>query len=109
MSGTVRDERRGSDQRRSGGPSRVRDEERAGGDGQRSASRTPGPAAVEERLRRRDRALGWTLFGLLLLGMAVLAGLTLIALPLMVIAFPLTLGAIAGILLIGWWRRRRTG
>lgn len=41
--------------------------------------------------------------------MAVLAGLTLIALPLMVIAFPLTLGAIAGILLIGWWRRRRTG
>ena len=65
------------------------------------------PAPVEERLRRRDRALGWALSGLFLLGVGLLASLLLLAVPLVVVAFPLTLSAILAIVLIGRLRRRR--
>ena len=68
-----------------------------------------GPRPVEERLRRRDRVVGWTLFGLLLLALAMAAGVVLVALPMIVIAFPLTLSAIAIVVIIGWWRGRRAG
>ncbi|HEX6143085.1 MAG TPA: hypothetical protein VFZ01_10230 [Geminicoccaceae bacterium] len=64
-------------------------------------------APVEERLRRRDRALGWALSGLFLLGVGLLAALLLLAVPLVVVAFPLTLSAILAIVLIGRLRRRR--
>lgn len=67
-----------------------------------------GPPPVEEGLRRRERIVGWAVFALL--GMAALgaAGLALLAVPLVVIAFPLTLSAVALILLIGYVRSRRT-
>jgi len=66
------------------------------------------PAAVREDLRRRERIVGWAVFALL--GMAALgaAALALLAVPLVVIAFPLTLSAVAVILLIGYVRSRRT-
>ena len=67
------------------------------------------PAAVEERLRKRERAIGWALFGLFLGALAALGALALVAVPLIVIAFPLTLSAVVVILAIGWWRKRRAG
>jgi Flp pilus assembly protein TadB len=70
--------------------------------------RSERPAAVEERLRRRERALGWAIFGLLAVSVFGAIGLALLALPLLVVAFPLTLSAVAVILVIGYVRSRRT-
>ena len=67
------------------------------------------PATVEERLGKRERSVGWVVFGLFLGALAALGGLVLVAVPLIVIAFPLTLSAVAVILAIGWWRERRAG
>lgn len=66
------------------------------------------PAAVGEALRRRERALGWAIFGLLALAVLGILALALLALPLLVIAFPLTLTAIAVLLAIGYFRSRGT-
>lgn len=67
------------------------------------ASRRP---PVEEHLRRRERAVGWALFGGLVLLVGLGVGVVLLALPLLVIAFPLTLSAVVVALTIGWWRHR---
>ena len=77
--------------------------------GQGAAGEPGRDGPVEERLRKRERVLGWALFGLFLVGLVGLGGLLLLALPLIVIAFPLTLSAIAALLMIAWWRRRRPG
>ena len=62
---------------------------------------------VEERLRKRERALGWAVFAVVVLIALALAVLAVVALPLIVIAFPLTLAAILAVVLIGRVRSRR--
>ena len=70
----------------------------------------PGPQApAEPRLRKRERVLGWALFSVFLAALVGLGGVMLLAVPLVVIAFPLTLSAIALLLVIAWWRRRGRG
>lgn len=62
---------------------------------------------ADDGLGRRDRAISWGLFALFMLAFGGLAVLLILAVPLFVVAFPLTLSALAILLFLGWWRNRR--
>lgn len=48
----------------------------------------------------------YSLMAVALFGIGTLMALAIIALPLVVMVFPLTIGVICAVLLIGWGRRR---
>lgn len=48
----------------------------------------------------------YTLMAVALFGVGTLMALAIVALPLIVMVFPLTIGAICVVVLIGWGRRR---